>query len=333
MILTARRLTVTFAVAALTLAAVCVGALCVGSTVDFGWPTIAGRVELVTLAALTGLALGAAGACYQIILRNDLADPFLLGIASGAALTSYVWRLPAFAGAIAALGPVVATAGQQSFTFGGALVAAAIVLGVSGVRGRFDPATLVLVGVTLSTICGALILLLFTLVGSLPGSGSVQSLFIGAIRTSLTRAEMASSAALIFAGLAVMIARARRLNVAALSDDEARSLGLSPARERLIGLSAASLTTAAAVAIAGPVGFVGLIAPHVVRRTFGADARLVVPLSGVAGAILVVAADAVLRLLAGEPFLNKVIPLGVATALLGGPFFLVLIAGRDRERT
>lgn len=332
MTLTARRLAVTFASAALVFAAVCAGALCVGSTVDFGWPTLAGRIELVALAALTGLALGAAGACYQIILRNDLADPYLLGIASGAALTSYVWRLPAFAAAIASLGPIVAAAGQQSFTFVGALAAAAIVLGVSGIRGRFDPATLVLVGVTLSTICGALILLLFTLVGSLPGSGSVQSLFIGAIRTSLTRAEIVTSATLILTGIAVMIARARRLNVAALSDDEARSLGIAPGRERLIGLAAASLTTAAAVAIAGPVGFVGLIAPHVVRRTFGSDARVMLPLSAAAGAMLVVVADAVLRLLAGEAFVNKVIPLGVATALLGGPFFLVLIAGRDRER-
>jgi iron complex transport system permease protein len=313
-------------------------ALCVGSSTSVGWPdgtlfagTLGTRVERVLLAGIVGLALGMAGAAYQSVLRNELADPYLLGIASGASLCAYLWRLPSVAMALASFNSVFAVASQQTLTFAGAMGAAGLVLLLAGARGRVEPAKLVLTGVIVSTLCGALTLLIFTLVKSMPGSGYVQSVFVGELQTSLSRAQLWAAGGVVGVGSLVLLMRSPRLNVLALSDDEAQLLGLKPARERMITLAVASLVTAGGVSVSGPIGFVGLIAPHVARRLVGPDARVQLPAAGAGGVVLLVLADAMLRYLAGVRIVNTVVPIGVATALLGGPFFLMLLLRERRD--
>lgn len=329
--LTASRWLACVAIGAALLIVLMTLALMVGSTGDFGFPRgplaqeiLRARWDKVALAALVGAGLAGAGCAFQAVLRNELADPYLLGISSGAALATYLWRLPAVAGVLAGV-PVIAALSQQSFAFAGAIAAALVVLSVAGARGKFEPSTLVLTGVIVSTVCAAVMMLIFTLVKSMPGSGYFQSVLVGELQTSLTRWQVVCAAVLALGGLLVIGLRLPVLNLVSLSADEARSLGVNVTRERAVMLIAASLVTAAAVSVSGPIGFVGLIAPHVARRIVGADWRVAMPIACVGGAILLVAADAILRYLAGVRAVNTIIPIGVATALLGGPFFLVLL--------
>ena len=339
-VLSLSRLVSCVTIALAMLAAAFTLAICVGSSAGFGWPRgpfadeiVASRRDVAALAAIVGLGLGAAGAAYQSVLRNDLADPYLLGIASGAAVGAYGWRIPAVAGVFASLGDGSA-AGQPVFAFIGALAAAASVLALSGgSRRRVDPSTVVLVGVIVSTLCGALVLLMFTFAKSMPGSGSVQSVMIGELQTSLTRGQFWTAAVVVVLGTIALALRSPQLNVVALAEDEARALGLRTHRERVLMLAIASLVTAAAVSVSGPIGFVGLIAPHVARRLVGSDARLVLPIAAIAGAVLLVVADALLRYLVGSGVVNTLIPIGVATAVLGAPFFLVLLMRTQRRAT
>lgn len=330
--LTSKRWILCVSIALLVLLALMAGALMVGSTGRVGFPSgphagsiLLSRWNTVILATIVGAALAGAGCAFQAVLRNDLADPYLLGIASGAALASYLWRLPIVAAYLASSVPVLAAMSHQAFSFTGAVAAALVVLTIAGARGRFEPATLVLTGVIVSTVCAAIMMLIFTLVKSLPGSGYFQSVLIGELQTSLTASQVIVAAILIFAGLLVIGLRLPILNLVALSTDEARSLGVNVSRERALTLIAASLVTAAAVSVSGPIGFVGLIAPHVARRVVGVDLRLMMPVACIGGAALLVLADAVLRYLAGVRAVNTLIPISVATALLGGPFFLVLL--------
>jgi iron complex transport system permease protein len=303
----------------------------VGTGADFAMPTdrfvFAVRLERVYVALLVGAALAGAGVAYQAVLRNDLADPYLLGVASGASLGSYLWKLPALASIAAAMHPALASASQQSFAFVGGLLSAGIVLGVAGWRGRLEPTVLVLVGVILSTITASLLLLLHTLVKTLPGSGYFQSVMIGEF-TDLPNGQFI--VALVICGLCAieLLRRAGRLNLSRLDDDEAQSLGLSVRRERWIVMALASLMTAAAVALAGPIGFVGLICPHLARAIVGSDARRLLPAAMGLGAALLVLADALSRYFAATGRLNTIVPVGVITSLLGGPFFLLLLLRR-----
>src|SRR5205823_4133562 len=155
-----RRLIVTIAASAAVWAVVATACLMVGST-DIGWPTAGQfryRIEVVLLASLVGAALSAAGVTYQAILRNPLADPYLLGVSSGAALFAYLWRLPIMSGIIAALAFAAQAATQQGFAFAGALIAVALVLMLATRRGRLEPVTLLLVGVIINALNGSIFL-------------------------------------------------------------------------------------------------------------------------------------------------------------------------------
>ncbi|MFT3787902.1 MAG: iron ABC transporter permease [Tepidisphaeraceae bacterium] len=306
-------------------------ALHVGSTSGFRVPTEpllrSLRIERVLQASVVGAALAGAGVAFQAVLRNALADPYLLGITSGAALGSYLWRLPLIATAMAGLHPALAGVSQQSCAFVGGLLAAIAVLGVAGWRGRLEPTVLVLVGVILSTIVGSILLLLQILVKSQPGFGSFQGLLIGELVTLLPWQLPVGA---IVCGLCAieLMRRAGRLNLTSLSDDEARTLGLRLHRERFIVMGVASLLTATAVALSGPIGFVGLICPHLARLIVGSDNRRLLPASMVAGAALLTAADALSRYLSATNRLNDTLPVGIITSLLGGPFFLLLLLRR-----
>jgi iron complex transport system permease protein len=308
--------------------------LFVGST-GIHWPSrleFVYRAESVWDSAMIGLALAAAGTAYQAILRNPLADPYLLGVSSGASLAAYIWRLPIFALTTGGIG-FLAALNQQAFAFAGALVTVAIVLGIAGRRGRIDPVTLVLVGVIINAINGSIFLLINALERQMPNTGGPMAFLVGNIQV-ITHWQRAAVSLLILAGTIFLMQLSGLLNAAGLEDAEARGLGVPIHRVRWLGLIAASLVTGAAVSIGGPIGFVGLVSPHIARLFAGSDQRRLFPISGAVGALLVMAADALSRYLAAQNRLGTQLEIGILTGLLGGPFFLwLLLNSRKTMRT
>jgi iron complex transport system permease protein len=307
--------------------------LCVGSSGrSFAWPASAFalsiRTEMVLLASLVGASLGAAGVAYQAVLRNPLADPYLLGVSSGASLAAYCWRLLP-AAAAAGFGAALS---QQAMAFAGGIVAVATVLALASRRGRLDPITLLLVGVIVNAINGSAFLLLNTLQRDLTaGTGGPLGFLVGGLQTDLSRGQELSAAAIAAVALLVLLWIAGQLNVAVLSDAETASLGVRIQRLRWLALTAASAMTAAAVAVSGPIGFVGLVCPHLCRLLVGSDVRRLLPASAALGAALLAIADAASRLLSRPTLAQTQLPVGVLTAMLGGPFFLALL-WRSRSR-
>lgn len=303
--------------------------LMVGST-GFFWPSggvLWGRIEAVGLASLVGAALAGAGVAYQAILRNPLADPYLLGASSGAALAAYLWRFSFAAGVVSLAGAL----GQQGMAFAGALLSVGVVLALGSRRGRLDPLTLILVGVIVNSLNGALLLLVNQLNLDLPGGGGALNFLIGELQTNLAGWQIASAGLVIALCLAGLMALAGALSVASLGETEAQSLGLSVHRLRWGGLLLASLATAAGVAISGPIGFIGLLSPHIARLVVGSDVRRVMPVAIAIGAIVLCAGDAATRALAHQAALGTKLPVGVLTALIGGPAFLALLYRQRRQ--
>jgi len=296
--------------------------ICVGSTGEIRWPDpsiLPYRRELVLFASLVGAALAAAGVAYQAILRNPLADPYLLGVSSGAMLFSYLWQFSLLTTWLAL--------GQQAFAFAGALAAVAIVFVLASRRGRLEPVTLLLVGVIVNSVNGAIFLLVNALIKDPATPGGPLTFLVGGLQTNLRLAHptVISSAVIIAVGWLILLALAGHLNVATLSEAEAQALGVRIHRLRWIALITASLITASAVAISGPIGFIGLICPHLGRLIAGNDQRRLLPVATALGAGLLALADAITRLLSRESSMNTTLPVGVLTGLLGGPFFLLLL--------
>jgi iron complex transport system permease protein len=293
----------------------------VGSTGSIGWPTsdqLVYRREVVLMASLVGAALACSGVVYQAILQNPLADPYLLGISSGASLAAYLWRFTAIGGIAAGLS-------QQAFAFGGALLAIAVVFALAGVRrgARLEPLTLLLVGVIVNAVNASIYLLLNAITRDLPGSGGPYLFLVGGLQTNLEPSQKLAAAVVVGLGWLILLSISGQLNVATLSEGEALSLGVRIHRLRWLALIVASLVTASAVAVSGPIGFVGLVCPHLARLVVGHDHRRLVPVATALGAGLLAVADAVSRKLAGME--NVLLPVGVLTGLLGGPFFLLLL--------
>jgi iron complex transport system permease protein len=314
------------AVCALAWAAVALACMCVGSTY-WGWPhdplTLAFRTESVLMSSLVGAALGLAGVTYQAVLRNPLADPYLLGVSSGASLAVYLWPF-AFGAAPALVGSV----SQQAFAFAGGTASVAVVFGLARRAGRLEPVTMLLVGVIVNAVNGAAFLLVYYLTrddAAAGQTGDPLAFLIGTINTNLTAHQRWTAAAVVAAGTAVLLYLGGALGVAGLGDAEAESLGLRVHRLRWTAMVTASLVTASAVAVSGPIGFVGLVCPHLARLVVGGDVRRVLPVSVASGAALLAIADA------GSRRLDQ-LPVGVLTGLLGGPFFLFLLL-RNRRAT
>lgn len=309
--------------------------LLVGST-GLGKPAYGGwsiRMEPVLLASLIGAALASAGVAYQAILRNPLADPYLLGVSSGAALAAYLWRFN-FTASLATgfLASVGLAAGQQIFAFAGALISVGIVFLLATRRGRLEPITLLLVGVIVNAVNGALFLLLNQLFRDMPGTGDPLSFLIGAIQQNLTLTGELTGAAIIAIGWVILLVLSGQLNAASVSDAEARSLGVRINRLRWITLIVASLVTASAVALSGPIGFIGLVCPHLARLLVGSDQRRLLPVATALGAALLAVADSAARLLSMPSLAQTRLSVGVLTALLGGPFFLLLLVQARRRK-
>jgi iron complex transport system permease protein len=273
------------------------------------------RLPRVLLAALAGGGLAAAGVAFQGILRNPLADPYIVGISGGAAL----------GGVLALVLGVSASFALPIFAFSGAVTSALLLFALARARGRTDALTLLLVGVVFNAFAAAVVTFLKTVVSATKAQ-EILFWLMGVIGTE-PPATLLVLAAYIGVGSFVLLAGSGALNLLSTSDDEAAALGLPVDRARLIIFLGAALLVGSVVAVAGMIGFVGLVVPHVLRRLVGADHRFLMPAAILGGAIFLVLADAVARL--AFFFFGTEVPVGVVTAFSGGPFFLALLLRRD----
>jgi ABC-type Fe3+-siderophore transport system permease subunit len=275
------------------------------------------RVPRTVLGLVVGLALGVAGALMQGHTRNPLGDPGLLGVTAGASLAVVL--------SITLLG-VTSPSGYVWFAFLGALAGTVAVYAIgSAGRGGATPVTLALAGAALSALLYGLVRAVlvsdqqtldsfrFWVVGALAGRGADVAWQVGPF---------------IAAGLPLAVLNAPALNLLGLGEDVARGLGQRVWSARLVGLTAITLLAGAATAACGPIAFVGLVVPHAVRAVTGPDHRWLIPCSGLAGAILLLAADVVGRVVARPGELQ----VGIVLALIGGPFFIALVRGRRTVR-
>lgn len=277
------------------------------------------RLPRVVLAALVGGALASAGVTFQAVLRNPLADPFLLGVSGGALVGRVLWS------AAGASDPLEPGLGAPLAAFAGAVATLGVLFALTRASGRTRSVTLLLVGVVLNAFFSAVVLFLLT-AGDTARTRDLFFLLVGTI-PSRSWAVLAMVATLVVAAVAGLTAGAHRLNLLALGEDTAAHLGVRVERATWLAIAVASLATAAAVAFAGIIGFVGLIVPHALRLALGPDHRVLVPGSALAGAAFLVVADALARTLL-EPVQ---LPVGVLTAGIGGPLFLLLLWKRLRE--
>ena len=320
--LTVRRFVVTLGVLAAVLAVALLLSPLVGPTLRTDWDSIIGRIPQVLLAALAGAALALVGASFQAMLRNPLATPYTLGVASGGALGANV---AIRFGALAFLGD---QAGLQLSTFLGAAGVCGVVYWIARRRGGISMPGLLLAGVTTGLICSSLILLIrfFT---DPQQAKMIDMWMMGGLEVSSFRAY-SSMLPLLLPGAVLLLAQAPAYNQLALGEDIAAARGVNVNAVRLATFLGGSLVTASVVAVAGPIGFVGLIVPHALRRLTGPDHRLLLPASLLAGAILLVACDTLSRGL--YPAINAMLPVGVITSLIGGPVFIAILVGRRGGR-
>ena len=323
--LTRRRLITTLAALAALCAAAAVAALAMGAEpLDLG-RLVSGddavarsilldqRLPRVLQGLLVGAVLAAAGAALHGLLRNPLAEPFLLGVSGGAALGA------TFVGLTGLAASIVEPVGG----FAGALMALLVVTALATRRGRLSPLAMLLVGVVFNAFAGALLMVL----QAVADARAVQRVLLrlmGTLTADPSQPLMLPALLVTAAvGLAILLRHARSLDLLGLGDEAARSLGVDPDRLRLRLFVALSIPIGTVVAVSGMVGFVGLIVPHALRLVLGPDHRLLVPASALGGAALLVLADGVVRVLAGP--LGTELPVGVLTTVLGGPLFLWLL--------
>lgn len=267
------------------------------------------RLPRVLAAALVGGLLAIAGAGYQGVFRNPLADPYLLGAAAGAGVgaTATIVLLP---------GDPTTTVPIAAFV--GALAGVALAYALGSVAGGHGTATLLLAGVAVSAFLSAV--QTFLMQRDAQELRQIYSWVLGGV-ASADGPRLWAVLPYAAVSVVVLLLHGRLLDVLGVGDEEATALGLSARRVRILVLAAASLATAAAVAVGGLIGFVGIVVPHVVRRLAGASYRAVLPLSLLGGAAFLVFADVLARtaVAPGE------LPLGVVTAFVGGPFFVVVL--------
>jgi iron complex transport system permease protein len=267
------------------------------------------RLPRILLAAVVGCALATAGAVMQGFFRNPMADPSIVGVSSGAAV-----------GAVAAIALGTIPVGVQGAAFAGALVAGFGVYLIATDGGETPVATLLLAGVAVQTFLGAVVSYLLLQAGE----SLEQAVFwlMGHLHTAGWD-DVTATAPFTAAVVLLLLLYAEDLNVLTMGEADAGSLGIDVERTKRVLLAASSLVTAAAVAVSGVIGFVGLIVPHGMRLLVGPDHRILLPTSALGGAVFLVVTDTLARSGAGE------LPVGIVTAALGAPFFLFLLRRRE----
>ena len=280
--------------------------------------TLSLRLPRVIVAMLAGAALAVAGVGFQALTRNPLAEPSVLGVSSGAAFGVVLAQIMGFeTGLVAALG-------VAAFAFVGALLAAAIVYLVATTPGGLGVQTLLLAGVIVGIFFSAAITVIISVVDFNRLSGVIHWLLGNLAPIPVT--SLALFAALAAGGVWLILRHARELNLLALGEEAARQLGVDAERLKRRVFLASALLTGTVVAFTGPIGFVGLVVPHVLRALVGQDNRLLVPTSAVAGATFLLAADTLARNVVAPAELS----VGVITAFCGAPFFVWVLRSRSR---
>jgi iron complex transport system permease protein len=274
------------------------------------------RMPRVLLAALVGACLAGAGVLYQALFRNALADPYILGVSSGAGLGA---ALALAAGGLGAISLVAVPAAA----FAGAMATIVVVAAIATRRGLMDTLSLLLTGVAVSYTLSALTS--FVLVVRREQMSRIVFWMMGGLQ-SATWQQAAIVGGMLAVGLAIPLFFTRELNIILLGDERAGELGVDVERFKRVVLAAASLMVSAAVSVSGLIGFVGLMTPHMARLVLGSDHRLLLPASVLSGAVVMVLADLVARVVLAPVEL----PVGIVTALAGGPVFVWLLV---RSRT
>ena len=295
-------------------------AVLVGDDVASAASDIVLRVRLprVLLGALVGASLAVSGVLFQALLRNPLADPYVLGVSGGAALGGIL---------VLSLGSSLGLgyAAVPPAAFAGAVITTAILYAIAGGQTRISATSLLLTGVVFNAFASAAIVFLASIAGLTEGA-SIFLWLIGSL--SATRVEMAVWVAMFLVlGLGCAIPMARSLNLSSLDEESAEQLGVDINRQRRIVLVATSLMVGAAVSVAGLIGFEGLIIPHLLRLVFGPDHRLLIPAAALGGAAFLVLCDALARTVLD----GRELPVGSITALAGGPLFLWLLRRYHRR--
>jgi len=272
------------------------------------------RLPRVAAALLVGAALAAAGASYQTLFRNPLVSPDILGVSAGAGL-----------GAVIGIFLSLPVAFIQLFAFAGGLVAVVLVTVVaSAVRNTDRILALVLTGVVIGALAGAATSLLKVLADPYDQLPAITFWLLGSL-ASVTTADILPALPAVLIGLVPLVLLRWRINVLSLGDDEARALGVEAGRVRFIVIAAATLITASVTALAGVVGWVGLVIPHIARMIVGPSFARLLPVSAIIGAGYLLVVDTLARTIGAVE-----IPLGILTAVIGAPFFIWLLASGRR---
>jgi iron complex transport system permease protein len=279
------------------------------------WLVVFGlRLPRIALGILVGAALSTAGAGFQALLRNPLADPYVLGVSSGAAL-----------GAILSLVAAPHTPGAiQAAAFAGALATIAAVYFLGRRGGQIDSATLLLAGIVTASFLSAVIMFLMTTLSGRDLRG--MAFWLMGDLASPPAVDLRWLYFLLIVGVGSMYTTASDLNLILTGEQEARHLGVNVSRVKMVVYVAASVLTGLAVSVSGAIGYVGLLVPHLMRMMFGSDYRLLIPASAIGGAILIVIADTLARTVVAPTEL----PVGAMTALAGAPVFIYLMRRRVR---
>ena len=277
------------------------------------------RLPRVLMGFLVGSALAAVGVTLQALLRNPLADPYVLGVSSGAALGASLAMLLGV-GATVLLFPLL-----PLFGFAGGLVALLLIYRLAQTQGRLPLHSLLLAGVILNAILTALIMFITSIMEPNRSAG-LMAWLMGSL-TAPGYPALAVIAMYVACVSAVLMRNTKVLNVLTQGEETARSLGIDTERVKKQLYVLTALVTGAVVSVSGMIGFVGMVVPHAVRMMIGADYRLLLPASALVGGMFLVVSDTIARTV----FAPAEIPVGIVTALAGGPFFLyLLLRGKDR---
>lgn len=274
------------------------------------------RIPRIVVAALVGAALAISGAVLQTLFRNPLAEPYLLGLSSGAAVGAYAAVLMGLSLSVAGL------SAMSLMALIGGLATVAIVYRIAQIEGKIPVVTLILAGIVMNAVLSALVLL----AASVLERGRMMTVLVWLLGRidRLDPGPLLVASAVIVSGVLILCSQARALNALVLGEEAAESLGVQVHRVRRVILFVSAGITAVAVSVSGIIGFVGIIVPHAIRILFGPDHRLVLPGAALGGATLLIVADTVARVILRP----AEIPVGIVTALFGGPFFLLLLRSR-----